>query len=196
MNTQKDSEIGIDTLLTSYQVGTILQVNPSSVNKWVKDGRIPAFRTPGGHRRIRAGDLVSFLHAHKMPVPSSLANASRKRVLVVDANDTQRTHMQQALSAYEDRVQVESASDPMDAMLKVGTLQPHVVLVDLDSPGMDGLDICRRMKNHLSESNIHIITVASETSEELGRKSKEAGASQLMSKPVATDAVLTVINSL
>ena len=52
-----------DSLLTSYQVGALLQVNPSSINKWVKDGRIPAFRTPGGHRRIRRLDVRVRLHA-------------------------------------------------------------------------------------------------------------------------------------
>ena len=37
-----------DSLLTSTQVGNLLQVNPSSVKKWVNDGHIIAFRTPGG----------------------------------------------------------------------------------------------------------------------------------------------------
>ncbi len=59
--------IAPDQLLTSTQVGNLLQVNPSSVKKWVNDGHIIAFRTPGGHRRIRASDLVMFLDHHKRP---------------------------------------------------------------------------------------------------------------------------------
>ena len=82
--TVKAENIAPESLLTSYQVGSLLQVNPSSVNKWVKDGRIPAFRTPGGHRRIRAADLVLFLQEHSMPVPKILNNAAKKRLLIVD----------------------------------------------------------------------------------------------------------------
>ena len=74
-----------DKLLTSHQVGELLQVNPSSINKWVNDGRIQAFRTPGGHRRIRVADLVAFLEKHKMPVPRTLSTMFAAGVPLVEA---------------------------------------------------------------------------------------------------------------
>jgi hypothetical protein len=43
-----------DSLLTSTQVGNLLQVNPSSVKKCVNDGHIIAFRTPGDTGASRA----------------------------------------------------------------------------------------------------------------------------------------------
>jgi len=64
--------ITADTQLTSHEVGKMLQSNPSSINKWVKEGRIAAFRTPGGHRRMFAKDVVAFLKAHTMPIPHEL----------------------------------------------------------------------------------------------------------------------------
>src|SRR3954468_12254120 len=96
----KSEDILPDSLLTSYQVGALLQVNPSSVNKWVKDGRIPAFRTPGGHRRIRAGDLGSFFNEHKMPTPTSLTQPSRRRLLIVADDARQLESLQRALKPY------------------------------------------------------------------------------------------------
>ena len=51
-----EQKLHADRLLTSHEVGDLLQVNPSSVKKWVNEGRIAAFRTPGGHRRIRVSD--------------------------------------------------------------------------------------------------------------------------------------------
>ena len=50
-----------DTLLTSHEVGVLLQLNASTVVKWVNDGILPAYRTAGGHRRIRSADLLTFL---------------------------------------------------------------------------------------------------------------------------------------
>src|ERR1041384_3525255 len=107
MNTPKAQEIRADSLLTSYQVGALLQVNPSSVNKWIKDGRIEAFRTPGGHRRIRAADLVAFLRPHNMPVPGSLAAASKRRLLVVLNDEAQCAVLREALRNQDHNLEVQ-----------------------------------------------------------------------------------------
>ena len=72
-----------DTLYTTHDISRLLQVDPSTVSKWIDRGMLVAFRTPGGHRRVRAGDLRSFLIAHEMPVPEELGS-SAVRLLVVD----------------------------------------------------------------------------------------------------------------
>lgn len=61
------------TYLTSHEAADLIQMNPSTVNKWINEDRITAYRTPGGHRRISARDLVSFLLEYKMPVPAALS---------------------------------------------------------------------------------------------------------------------------
>ena len=63
----KDETITADSFLSSYQVGALLQVNPSSVNKWVKEGRINAFRTPAG---------TDGLKRRRRRVPQSARHAS------------------------------------------------------------------------------------------------------------------------
>src|SRR3954470_19137522 len=47
--------------LTLGQAATYLGVAQSTVRKWSDGGRLPAFYTPGGHRRFRRSDLDSFL---------------------------------------------------------------------------------------------------------------------------------------
>jgi excisionase family DNA binding protein len=64
--------INPETFITSHEAGVLLQSNPSSINKWVKEGRIKAHATPGGHRRILARDLVAFLVEYEMPIPDAL----------------------------------------------------------------------------------------------------------------------------
>ncbi len=62
-----------ETYLTSHDAAKMIQANPSSINKWVKEGKISAFTTPGGHRRITVADFVAFLTKYEMPVPAVLA---------------------------------------------------------------------------------------------------------------------------
>src|ERR1700759_1450528 len=47
--------------LTLGQAARFLGVAQSTIRKWSDQGRVPAFYTPGGHRRFRRGDLETFL---------------------------------------------------------------------------------------------------------------------------------------
>ena len=44
------------------------QVSKSTVLKWIKDGKLKAFRLPGGHYRIDRQDFRSFLERYNMPI--------------------------------------------------------------------------------------------------------------------------------
>lgn len=190
MNTPKAQEIRADSLLTSYQVGALLQVNPSSVNKWVKDGRIPAFRTPGGHRRIRAGDLVAFLNEHKMPIPTSLAQASRRRLLIVDDDQKQLDSLQRLLKPYADRMDVLFVNNGVDALVQVGSFKPHLVVLDVFMPNIDGLEVCRRLKAGGETQGIQVMVATGELTPDVEKKAADAGAKRCLHKPIDLNVVL------
>jgi excisionase family DNA binding protein len=65
----------LDETYTTHQIAQMIQVDPSTVTKWAEKGLIQFYRTPGGHRRITGRDLLSFLQAHKMPIPEELVPA-------------------------------------------------------------------------------------------------------------------------
>ena len=46
-----------DTLLTPAEVAAILFVDPKTVTRWARAGKISAIRTLGGHRRFRASEI-------------------------------------------------------------------------------------------------------------------------------------------
>lgn len=50
-----------DELLTPAEVARIFGVDPKTVARWAKTGRIPSIRTPGGHRRYRRADVDRIL---------------------------------------------------------------------------------------------------------------------------------------
>lgn len=194
MNFPKNQSIGPDSLLTSYQVGSLLQVNPSSVNKWVKDGRIPAFRTPGGHRRIRASDLVAFLNEHHMPVPRSLANAARRRLLVVDDEAKDLESIQRLLKAYSGQIDLRTIDNGIDALLQIGSFQPHVVVLDVIMPQLDGLEVCRRLKAREDTKDITVVVTSARMTPDVEAQAKEAGAAAAIGKPVDVSLILEMLD--
>jgi excisionase family DNA binding protein len=173
-----------EQLLTSSEVGDLLQVNPSSVKKWVDDGLLVAFRTPGGHRRVRAADLVAFLVRHEMPIPADLQEASKKRLLIVDDEVDQLKALSRSLKRFADRVEVTTTSNGIDALVLVGSFRPHLVLLDVYMPGIDGLEVCRRLKKNPATKDVAVYVVSGAFTSALEAKALEAGAVKCLPKPI------------
>jgi len=67
-------------ILTTHQTAKLLGVSLPTVINWINDGKLKAYRTPGGHRRVRAGDLRTFCIAYELPVPSTLPDSQEPTV--------------------------------------------------------------------------------------------------------------------
>jgi len=152
--------VNSETLLTSHQAGSLLQVNPSSINNWVREGRLHAFRTPGGHRRIRAQDLVNFLSQHSMPIPASLQGAARRRLLVVEGQESRREELKRAFHPLQDRVDLVCVSSLMEGMLQVGLFRPHLLVLDGDLSDVNGDDVRQRLAG-MPETSEVVVKVTS-----------------------------------
>jgi len=50
-----------EELLTPSEVAAMFRVNPKTVTRWARSGKISAIRTLGGHRRFRAAEIRKFL---------------------------------------------------------------------------------------------------------------------------------------
>lgn len=66
---------GVTKPLTTGQVAQYCHVTHRGVLKWVKAGKLKAYRTPGRHNRINIEDFLSFLKEYGMPVPSVFQQA-------------------------------------------------------------------------------------------------------------------------
>jgi excisionase family DNA binding protein len=179
-----------DKLLTSHQVGELLQVNPSSINKWVNDGRIQAFRTPGGHRRIRVADLVAFLEKHKMPVPRTLSTMSRRRLLVVDDNQKHLDALRRRLKTHAEHVDLATASNGIDALVQVGAFKPHLIVLDIFMGEIDGLEVCRRLKANPDTRGIDVVMTSGQLTPTVEEDAQRAGAMRCLPKPLDLTLVL------
>lgn len=51
-----------EPLLTPAEVASMFRVDPKTVTRWAKAGRISAIRTPGGHRRYREAEVRKLLN--------------------------------------------------------------------------------------------------------------------------------------
>ncbi|MBX6385915.1 MAG: helix-turn-helix domain-containing protein [Microbispora sp.] len=59
-------ELTPEPLLTSGEVAAIFRVDPKTVARWAKAGRIGSIRTAGGHRRYRKAEIDALLHGESV----------------------------------------------------------------------------------------------------------------------------------
>ncbi len=173
-----------DHVYTSTEVGTLLRVNPSSVKKWVNVGALAAFRTPGGHRRIRAADLLAFLGRHRMPVPAGLRAGARHPVVVVDDDRVHLRALCRRLRRWSDVLDVTAVDDPLDALVRIGARRPTVVVIDVYMPRLDGFGLCRALRRCPETRDAVLITTSASMSPELSALARDAGANHALPKPL------------
>lgn len=179
---------------TSHEVANLVQVSPSAVLRWIDQGLLPAFRTPGGHRRIPAVELVEFLRSHQMPVPGELAQqASTVRLLVVDDEVRYLQSLATLLGLADARLEVDLCDNSVSGLLKVGLTRPDAVLLDAYMPGMDGLEVCRRVKSAEETAHIALIAMSGRASDEMENAFRLAGASAFLRKPLDVARVLNAL---
>ena len=185
----------MNRIFTSHEVASLVQVSPSSVLKWIEQGKLRAFRTPGGHRRVASEELLDFLRAHQLPVPAEL-ETDRVRLLVIDDEATYLRALGTLLQRADSRVEVALAESALDGLLKVGLLKPEVVLLDTYMPGMDGLEVCTRLKRSPLTAHIAVLAMSGRPSAETERRFLEAGAAAFLPKPIQASTVLQKLEGL
>jgi excisionase family DNA binding protein len=173
----------MDHLYTTHDISRLLQVDPSTVSKWIDRGILLAFRTPGGHRRVRSSDLRSFLIAHQMPVPEELGSQV-VRLLVIDDEKAVLDAMKRAFKPLSNQVEIVTTTSGVEALLLVSEQKPHGMLIDLNMPDIDGFEVCRRIRARKQLESVRLITMTARHNQEMVEASLKAGAVACLPKPV------------
>ena len=104
-----------------------------------------------------------------------------KTVLIVDDDESMRKIVSRRVESWG--YAVVTAADGVETIRRVGSDHPDVVLLDIMMPGMDGLEVCRRLTRDPSSRKIPVILVSAKASQVSGEEVTAAGAFALLQKP-------------
>jgi excisionase family DNA binding protein len=161
--------------LTLGQAAKFLGVAQSTIRKWSDGGRVPAFYTPGGHRRYRRGDLETFLERSG---PGGREQSGGPTVLVVDDDAATRALVRASLEAEGIDV-LEAASGP-EGLTAIEEESPDLVLLDVMMPQMDGWEMLRRIQER--HGSVPVVMFSGQVDTGPG-EAEERGASDFIGKP-------------
>lgn len=92
--------------------------------------------------------------------------------------------------------EVLTATNGTDALVKVAAQSPDIVLLDVMMPGMDGFEVCRRIKQDPALAHIPVVMVTALTDTEDKVRGLESGADDFLSKPINDTALMARVRSL
>ena len=166
----------MEDILTVYKAGRYCNVSSKTIINWIESGHIPAYKTVGGHRRIKKSDLEGFMRRQGIPIPEGFDVEERKKILVVDDDPIIVETIVQALEEDEHDYEVISASDGFEAGLQVNHFKPHLLILDIMMPDIKGYDVCQKIKCSPETKDTKIIVLSAYLDEEKFKKMKDYGA--------------------
>jgi excisionase family DNA binding protein len=164
--------------LTLGQAAKYLGVAQSTIRKWSDVGRVPAFYTPGGHRRYRRRDLDSFLERSG---PGGSTEPAGPLVLIVDDDEGIREYVrvQLELEGYS----VREAGNAEEGLAALEDQSPDLILLDVMMPQVDGWEMLRRVQERHGIGAIPVIMFSGKVDEESAAEATSRGAQGFIGKP-------------
>jgi excisionase family DNA binding protein len=163
--------------LTLGQAAKYLGVAQSTIRKWSDLGRVPAFYTPGGHRRYRRSDLDTFLERSG----PGAKDRTGPVVLVVDDDAGVRELVRANLEL--EGYSVREAASAAEGLSALENESPDLILLDVMMPEVDGWEMLRRVQERFGVGAVPVIVFSGEVEERAVGQAETRGARGFVGKP-------------
>jgi CheY-like chemotaxis protein len=129
-------------------------------------------------------------------LPSTTARssspASRPRVLLVDDS---KAHLDLYRSMLEGLAVARTTTSGEKALAMAAAEPLDVVVLDVLMPGMDGWEVCRRLKENPATREIPIVMLTSLDATDVPARARQLGASAVLMKPCPVERLMLVLNA-
>lgn len=161
---------------TTDDISKICGVTIQAVIGWEKQGKLPAYKTPGGHRRVKKEDLIAFLKKNKIPLPKEMAREWSCRILIIHDNKKTVSSLIGIIKKKYPNRAICSAADGFEAGRQIILFKPDLVILGLKLPGADAFAICKKIRTDQETKHIRVMAISDCYSVETEKRILDAGA--------------------
>ena len=181
-------------MLSVPQAAKYCAIGRVTLWKCVKSGDLKAWLTPGGHYRILKKDLEAFARKKGMYPLASYHPPQKNKILIVDDDRDIREMLTRILRFH--KYETETASDGFETGAKVVGFKPDLIILDLFMPGMDGFEVCKKLKEDPGSADIKILIYTADESDENRERIMALGADGYLVKPVDNNVFFRQVKNL
>ncbi len=148
-----------EAVVGSKEAAAMLGVSVSTIQKMVESGKLRAWRTQGGHRRISEADVrATSRDGQKGSGPHAIGQSLS--VLVVEDSPLMVKSYSKAAATWGSEVEISFASDAAAALLRIAQRRPDLVITDLMMSPFDGFHLIKtiRASSELADTRVLVVT--------------------------------------
>ncbi len=116
------------------------------------------------------------------------------RVVVADDSLSVRRALEQLMQ--DAGFEVETARDGFEALAAIQAKPTHALLVDLEMPRMNGLEVTRNLRTHAETRGLPVVMITSRTTDKHQTMAEQAGVTRMLSKPFSEDSLVALVRGL
>lgn len=175
--------------LTTREAAAILGASVRTIQLWVEDGRLNAWKTPGGHRRVLRSSVEEMITERRR---ASGVEGRKYEVLVVEDDPIQQTMLEKSLVNLSSDARLRICSDGYEALIRIGETRPDLLVTDLMMPGMDGIRLLKTLSREATSKPMQIIVVTALSPEQVLDMGGLPNGVSLLQKPIRAASLLSL----
>lgn len=179
------------------QLAQELGVSVQSVQRWVDAGRLKAWKTPSGHRKIdgaSAQALIDSMRAGTGDTPASTqaSQATPPRVLIVDDDPAALELVEMLVEEELPQAIIAKARNGFEGLKALGRTMPDILVTDIVMPHIDGLEMLRHVAAQPDRPGL-VIATSFLQEDELQRRGGLSADVAFLPKPLDPAAFLALL---
>lgn len=173
-----------EELYTSKEAAGLLGVTPRTIQLWSDSGILQAHKTPGGHRRFTTSALEALSIQFKEGGKEKQVMPEMLRVLIAeDEPDLQKLY-EMTISGWALPLELNIVKDGYEALVQFGKTRPHVLILDLNMPRMDGFHMLSVINDLIDSSSTEVIVVTALSKGDIADHGGVPEGVKVFSKPI------------
>ncbi|MCA9544131.1 MAG: excisionase family DNA-binding protein, partial [Myxococcales bacterium] len=173
-------------VFSTHSAAKFCRVTPMTIIRWIDEGRIKAYKTPGGHRRIMRADLEDFCRRSNIPMEweEHAADDGTVRVLVIDdepeaADAILDALVDEAEAGAKGAWKLEHTDNAFDGGRLLASFRPHIVFLDLELPGVDIERVAESIRTDPATQGSRLVGIAAD------RALQQVDVDAVIARPIA-----------
>jgi len=195
-------------LLTPGQAARLCAISQSALLRWIQAGMLRACSAPDGSVSVHPDELLAFLRRHAMRIPPELSDergapctraTEQFRILVVDDEEFVRDTVVDMLATSGLDCVTETAENGVMGCMRIPVFRPHLILLDVVMPDLDGADLRHVLKSSPEFADIKVVVITGYPDDPRCKGDLATDADAWLTKPLSmcelTDTVRTLLEA-